>query len=166
MTAEDQERLFSQRASEAVPGIRGYREKDARKETDRLFREHLAGCLDGLVESFGGIRTVAEEEGDVDMVDDLERIGERFGRTARALRSADYAGCPFLEGGETDDEQISRICAYDLAMLEDLELLSRDIGVLKYETIGTLTLREVEGTLASIELRVANRRDIFERRGS
>lgn len=166
MTSEDRERAFIQRAAEAVPGIRGYRDVEARKETDRLLREHLAERLDGLVEKFGEIRSVADEEGDVDMVDDLERIGERFGRTAEALRAADTSGIPFFEEGEADDQQISRLCAYDSAMLEDLELLSRDIGALKYETIGTLTLREVEGTLASIELRVANRKDLFERSDS
>ena len=32
---------------------------------------------------------------------------------------------------------------------------------LKYETIGNLTLREIEGTLAAIELKITNRKDVL-----
>lgn len=158
----DAEKEFLDRAGEAVPGIRGYRDPEARSETDGLLRDHLAACLDGLSEKFGEIRAVADEEGDVDMMDDVDRILERMDRTASALRSADYSGCAFFGEAGVEDEGLDRVCAYDSAILGDLDLLSNDIHALKYETIGTLTLREVEGTLASIELRVANRKDIFE----
>jgi hypothetical protein len=163
MSGTEQEKAFLARAAEAIPGIPGYRERSGRRRTDEQLRDFLAGCIDDLVGKFDEIRSVADEEGDVDMVEDLQRLGERFGRTADALRTADYSGCGFFDDESPEDEQISRICGYDLAMLEDLELLSSDIGALKYESIGTLTLREVEGTLASIDLRVANRKDLFER---
>ena len=162
MSGNDQERAFLDRVGAAIPGIRGYRDPGARGETDGALRSHLAERIDALVARLGEIRAVAGEEGDVDMADDLDRIAERFARTAGSLRAADYSGCGFFAGAPVHEEGLSRICAYDAAILDDLELLSSDIQALKYETIGTLTLREVEGTLASIELRVVNRRDMFE----
>lgn len=162
MSGPDPEKTFMEKAGAAVPGIPGYREPAARRETDSRLRGYLASRLDELSGKFGEIRAVAEEEGDVDMVDDLDRIAERIGRTAEALRSADYAGCAFFGDAAADERQLGRVCSYDTAMLEDLELLAADILSLKYEAIGTLTLREAEGTVASIELRIANRRDIFE----
>jgi hypothetical protein len=96
------------------------------------------------------------------MIEDLDRLAERIGRTSEGLRSADYSGCGFFLQPEVPEDQFERICAYDTAMLDDLELLSNDVEALKYESIGSLTLREVEGTLASIELRLVNRKDLFE----
>ena len=162
MPDEDPEKKFLDRAGAVIPGIAGYRDRGVRVRTDDQLRSHLASGLDGLMERLRAIRDVADEEGDLDMVEDLDRISERLGRTGETLRAADYSGCRFFEQADVEEELFSRVYSYDSAMLEDLELLSRDIHELKYESIGTLTLREVEGTLASIELRIVNRKDLFE----
>lgn len=159
---QDPEKAFLERAGKVIPGIGGYREAAARRETDERLRGHLASRLDEMESRLGAIRDAADEEGDVDMVDDLDRIRERVVRTAEGLRGADYGGCRFFSEEAVAEGQLARICSYDSAMLEDLELLSSDVEGLKYEAIGTLTLREVEGTVASIELRMANRRDLFD----
>ncbi len=159
---QDAEQAFLHRAGSLLPGIGGYRSAAARRETDAQVRGHLASRLDDMAARPAAIREVASGEGDLDMVDDLERIHERIGRTAESFRGADYGTCRFFSEEAVDEGLIARICSYDTAMLEDLALLLADVEGLKYETIGTLTLREVEGTLASIELRMANRRDLFD----
>ncbi len=162
MPDQDPEKAFLDKAGSLIPGIGGYRDAAARRGTDEQVRGHLASRLDDLAARFIAIREAADGEGDLDMVDDLDRIHERIGRTAEALRGADYGKCRFFSDGAVEEGLLSRICSYDTAMLEDLDLLTADVEDLKYETIGTLTLREVEGTLASIDLKLANRRDMFD----
>jgi hypothetical protein len=158
----DAEKTFLDKVAQRVPGLAGYREASARRETDLQLREHIAGELELLRSRVAEIREVAEEEQDPDMVDDITRLDERLDRTAGALRSADYGSAEFFTRAEMQEQELARVYEFDSAMLEDLDLLSRDVGGLKYDNIGTLTLREVEGTLASIELRVANRKHLFE----
>ncbi len=162
MPDQDPEKAFLEKAGRVIPGIGGYRDAAARRMTDEQVRGHLASRLDDLAARFLAIREAADGEGDIDMVDDLDRIHDRIGRTVEALTSADYSACRFFSEGAVEESLLSRICSYDTAMLEDLDLLSADVENIKYETIGTLTLREVEGTLASIDLRMANRRDMFD----
>ena len=158
----DAEKSFLTKLSGLIADAAGYRDQGARLETDRLVREYIAGEIDQLREKMGKLKAAAEEEGEEDMEDDLDRIDARMERTNEALRGADYKEASFFGQPQVPEEGLGRVCASEQALLEDLELLVRDVMGMKYETIGTLTLREIEGTLAAIELKVANRKDVFE----
>jgi hypothetical protein len=162
MAMPQSEKNFLEKVADLIPGLSGYRAKESRRDTDKRLREYIAGRLDELRPRIEEIKLVATDEGDLDMLDDLGRLDSRLQRTADALRFADYGYSGFFDQVKIREEELDRVYAYDEAILGDLELLSRDLGAIKYDTIGTLTLREVEGTLASIELRVANRKDLFD----
>jgi len=119
----------------------------------------VAAELEALRVRMGELKAAADEEGEEDMLDDLDRIDVRMERTVEALRAGDQTS-PFF-AGPVDDGHLTKVCAYDLAILEDVALLVRDTMGLKYETIGNLTLREIEGTLAAIELKITNRKDVL-----
>lgn len=165
MSVPESEKEFLEVTAGRVPGVAGYRGAVSRRETDLRIREHLVEELDALSTKAGEIRSAAGEEGDVDMAEDVARLLERLERTAAELRSAEYGSAPFFTREELSETELNQIHGHDLALLEDLDLLARDMESLKYETIGTLTLREVEGTLASIELRIANRKHLLESPG-
>jgi len=159
--AESAERSFMLAAERRMPGVAGYRDPESRRETDRKLRDHVAGQLGHLAAKVGEIRKVADDEGDADMADDLSRLEERFRRTAEAISASAPPEQEFLGRAAMRSEELTHVHSNDAAMLEDLDLLGKDMGTLKYETIGTLTLREVEGTLASIELKVSNRKHLL-----
>ena len=156
------EQGFLRKLAMIISDAQGYRDPGVRTETDKLMREHIAGELDGLRKKMGELKAAAEEEGEEDMGDDLDRIDARMERTSEALCSADYKDLKFFGTADISDEGLGKVCAYDHALLEDLDLLVGDVMGMKYETIGTLTLREVEGTLAAIELKITNRKDVFD----
>ena len=164
MTADAEGALLRQ-MGRSIPDAPGYRAAEGRARTESLIREHVAGGLQKLREKLAGLKASAEEEGEEDMLDDLDRIDERMARTIETLNAADYTGVPFFSQPEVTDHQLARVCTYDKALLEDLDLLTTDIMGIRYETIGNLTLREAEGTLAAIELKITNRKDAFETAG-
>jgi len=162
MAMPQSEKNFLEKVADRIPGLAGYRAKEARRDTDKRLREFIASQIDRHRLRVEEIKRAATDEGDLDMLDDLGRLDARMQRTADALRFADYGYSGFFDQVKIREEELDRIYAYDEAILGDLDLLTRDVGGLKYASIGTLTLREVEGTLASIELKVANRKDVFE----
>ncbi|HZI92931.1 MAG TPA: hypothetical protein VFE84_01705 [Patescibacteria group bacterium] len=143
----------------------GYRDVAMRARTDQLIREHIAADLERLQAKVEELKTSATDEGEEDMLEDLDRLDTRLARTIEALRGADYSGVRFLAEPAVSEAQLGRVCSYDRALLEDLELLANDVMGMKYETIGNLTLREAEGTLAAIEMKVTNRKDAFDMSG-
>ena len=151
--------------TELFPEAAGYGALETRGGTDTLLRAHICSELGHLKEKIAGLKASALDEGEEDMLDELDKIEVRMTRTIDALRAADYSDTAFFSRSEVSDENLERICSYDRELIDDLELLATDIMAMKYETIGNLTLREAEGTLASIELKVTNRRYIFETGG-
>ena len=161
----DAETIFLKKLAGLIPGAAGYREAAGRAQTDLQVREHIASELERLSGRINELKASAEEEGEEDMAFELGRIDERMARTIAAVRGADYAGVPFFTAAALDPKHLARACAYDTALMEDLDLLASDVMSMKYETIGNLTLREAEGTLAAIELKITNRKDVFETSG-
>jgi len=161
----DAEARFMAKLAELLPTTEGYARLAARTLTDEMLRSHICSELAQLREKIADLKASAGEEGEEDMLEELDKIDVRMERTVDALRSADYADTPFFRNEEVSEEDLERICSYDRELIDDLELLTTDIMAMKYETIGNLTLREAEGTLASIELKVTNRRYVFETGG-
>ena len=162
----DAETKFMAKIAELLPGTAGYGVFEARGETDTLLRAHICSELERLKEKIAYLKASALDEGEEDMLEELDKIEVRMTRTIDALRAADYTDTPFFRQKEVSVEDLDRICSYDRELIDDLELLTIDVMAMKYETIGNLTLREAEGTLASIELKVTNRRYIFETGGA
>ncbi|MGH9867218.1 MAG: hypothetical protein ACREAA_03515 [Candidatus Polarisedimenticolia bacterium] len=144
-------------------GAAGYGDEASRTSTEARLRDGLVEEMARLRAKIDELMRAAEEEGEEDMRDDLGRIGERMERTADALAGGEATA--FAGRGEVSPADRELVSGYDLQLLEDMELLQRDVMGMKYETIGTLTLREVEGTLAAIELKVVNRKDVLETSG-
>ena len=155
------ENRFMELVAELIPGTKGYRSSSTRRDTDAKVREFISVELEGLRGKMAELMAASEEEGEEDMLHDLGLIDSRMERTIDALRGADYGDSAFFSEGEVDDRALETVCDHDRALLEDLDLLKRDVTGMKYETIGNLTLREIEGTLAAIELKVVNRKDVL-----
>lgn len=161
----DEETRFMAKLAELLPEAEGYAALESRAATDAHLRTHICSELERLKEKIAGLKASALDEGEEDMLEELDKIEVRMTRTIDALRDADYSATPFFTRDGVSGEDLERICSYDRELIDDLELLTTDIMAMKYETIGNLTLREAEGTLASIELKVNNRRYIFETGG-
>ena len=149
-------------------GVRLQVEGDAHHavgELDELLRAHVASELARLRGRIDVLKTAASDEGEEDMVEDLDQIDARMVWAIEALRDVEHGGLPFFAQAQVQEGQLARVCAYDQELLDDLALLASDVTNLKYETIGNLTLREAEGTMAALEMKIANRAWIFEADG-
>ncbi len=141
--------------------VAGYADLKDRPVTEAAVRAAVAGTLDRLRAKLADLKTAATEEGEEDMIHELDKIDIRMERVTAALREADTSGYSFLSAGEAGTDTVDAVSRYDEALMADTKLLAGDVMALKYETIGNLTLREVEGTMAAIEIRAANRADLF-----
>ncbi|HEY3174656.1 MAG TPA: hypothetical protein VGK94_02735 [Candidatus Polarisedimenticolia bacterium] len=159
------EERFLETIAGLIPEARGYRAWEGRADTDERLRTHVAMELERLRVKIAELKAAASDEGEEDMLHELDKIDVRMERTIEALQSAAYAGLPFFAKADAAESDLTRICAYDQELLDDLGLLTTDVMGMKYETIGNLTLREAEGTLAAIELKITNRGYIFEKGG-
>src|SRR5205814_5148405 len=82
-----------ERLMNEVPGFKGYRERDLRRDADRLQREHLAARLEEVKRALNAV-AAALSRGDLDPINEVETARKRLDKVASRIRYAErgYSG--------------------------------------------------------------------------
>ena len=105
----------------AIPGFRGYREKELRRDADRLQREHLASRLEQAKKSLDGLAAAASRTGALDAINDIETARKRLDKVVARIRYADRGYAGFFATIKVDEAALDRVYRYDLALLGGVE---------------------------------------------
>jgi hypothetical protein len=119
-----------EKALSYIPGYRGYKEKEIRRETDRLVRMQASSRLKDAIDTLRrSLALVAPRMGEGDR-ELAERVLSRFDaikqRTERAVSG--YAG--FFDVVKVREEKLNRMLEYDVGLLgkaEELRTLSESL---------------------------------------
>lgn len=101
-----------------IPGYRGYKDKEQRRDCDRMVRHMIATRLQerkAIVD-----RAIAESSRkfQFDNLEPLELVKRKLERVADLVRHAPAGYSGFFDTGEIGPEQLDRIYANDAAVLE------------------------------------------------
>ena len=111
-----------------VPGLGTYRDREKRRETDKKIREQVAA---GLQETREGLkRTMLEfsRSGKGEILIDLDHLSAQIQQMADTIRFASYGYGGIFDLDKIREEEIHRLCSFDLALKEDAEKLQGKIG--------------------------------------
>jgi hypothetical protein len=112
---------FLEKIANAVPGFKGYREKELRRDADRIGREHLAGQLDACKKTLNEWADAATRSGGLDALNDVETARKRLDKVANRIRYADRGYAGFFDAIKVDEAMLARVYEFDLALLGDVE---------------------------------------------
>jgi hypothetical protein len=113
---------FLERIANAVPGFKGYREHELRRDADRIHREHLAAQLDACKKSLDAWASEATRApGGLDSINDIETARKRLDRVANRIRYADRGYSGFFDVVKVDEALLARVYEFDLGLLGDVE---------------------------------------------
>ena len=121
--AKEQMSLF-ERVLSGVPGIKGYKEKELRRETDKAYRNVLAKQLEDQKTRLDGVQAELAAGGQLGLLDDLERSGKKLQRLADRVRTATYGYAPLFDLVKVKEEQLDALMKFDRDMFEDVERIS------------------------------------------
>lgn len=119
-----------QKLTKSIPGFSGYMEREQRRGADKLLREFLSDEIDDIIERVERIASDWADEGDLDWVNDLERLSGRLNRAADDLRYADYGYSGFFDLVKIDEEDLHRFYEYDLSLRSFIADISDDVDAL------------------------------------
>jgi hypothetical protein len=101
----------------AVPGFKGYREKELRRDADSLQREHLASRLEQSKKALDGLAAAASRTGALDVINDIETAKKRLDKVVARIRYADRGYSGFFDTIKVDDGALDRVYRFDLSLL-------------------------------------------------
>jgi hypothetical protein len=130
--AKKQMRL-SERIVAAIPGFRGYKEKELRRESDKLIRNHLHRKLS---ESKDDLKTIFQKLSDrryFDVLTDMDRLMAKADRVTEKVNHASYGYSGFFDIVKVKEENLDRMIDFDNKLVDAADALAADVDVFKAE---------------------------------
>jgi hypothetical protein len=121
----DEERTMSQRLMKLLPGWRGYRIKEERRNADRILRDQLKARLSHAQESIKDIRTALVE---AKLEDDYTAIDSLTSRTERLISQishADYGYRPYFDEIKIREDDLMNMLRFDTWFVEQVQEFDR-----------------------------------------
>ncbi len=106
-----------ERIASAIPGFKGYREKELRRDADKLQREHLANQLEECKRALNSVADAATRGGGLEVINDVETARKRLDKVIARIRFADRGYAGFFDAVKVDEAMLERVYQFDLGLL-------------------------------------------------
>jgi hypothetical protein len=110
-----------------LSGFIGYIDKDRRRDADKMLRETIAQRYEELWSRISELQRQLVSEGKLELVDDLESAAIKLRGFINRIKGAAYGYTGFFDAVRVNKEELERLYAYDLALLEGVDQLSSAI---------------------------------------
>jgi len=127
---------LSERIAAFIPGFRGYKEKEIRRESDRLIRNHLYLKLSA---DKNDLRELAQKLTDrryFDVMTDLDRLQAKMDRVVEKVNHASYGYSGFFDAVKVKEDSLDRMIDFDNKLLDGVNDLTAQVGVFKADFVG------------------------------
>ncbi len=125
------ERLASQ-----IPGFRGYRAKEHRRDADKMLRVTVAQRVDEQWRRLTEVQRQLAAAGEFGYLDDLEAIAIRLRTFSDQIRTASYGYAGLFDALKIEDAELATLYAYDTTLLDLTDEIRQGVDRLE-DTIGT-----------------------------
>jgi HAMP domain-containing protein len=115
----------------AIPGYGGYRDKQLRRDADRLLREHIATELAEQGRNLPGLQRQLIDAGQLRLVDDLERVSRGLQTLGDQVRTAARGYSGFFDAVKVREAELDALYEFDQELLAEISHLSEGISALE-----------------------------------
>ena len=141
-----------ERIAAFVPGFHGYKEKEIRRESDRLIRNHLYMKLEVERTYLKDLEQKLADRRYFDVLTDMDRLVAKMDRVVEKVNHAPYGYSGFFDAVKVKEENLDNMIAFDNKLLDGINVLAvNEAALLKVyiEILGGVTAH----LLGSIKLR-------------
>jgi len=144
-----------------IPGLRTYLDREMRREVDKMERDWIAGQVDRARQGVQAKIRDWSRSGNLaglGLASSLEKLLDRF---ANRIRHAEYGYSGIFDAVKVREEEMERLYAFDLALIEQVEELAARIEALP-TTASEPDVRLVLEAAEAADRRFDERSTIFE----
>jgi len=127
------EMRLSERILAEIPGFRGYKEKELRRESDRLIRNHL---YLKLTEARKDLKEIFQKLSDnrlQEVLTDMDRFIMRFDRVSEKINHASYGYAGFFNVVKVNEEKLDNMIEFDNGLIDDVDKIVAETTAFKKE---------------------------------
>jgi hypothetical protein len=141
----EQSKNWFERMAEHVPGYRGYKKKELRREADKAQRLYIAERLDAIRVGLDDLKLDLVNRGDLGTLSLVDVIIRKLHTVADRIRFADYGYAGLFDTQKVDEAVLDQLYAFDQQL---------DGGVTEMETLKAALSADspsLKGDLALLE---------------
>ena len=101
-----------------IPGFKGYMERQARRDSDKLIRDTIFNRFRELESQVSAIQRDFISHGEIAYVDDLEAAAIKLRTFADRVRTAPRGYSSLFEAVKINQEELAKLYEYDAALLD------------------------------------------------
>ena len=145
-----------------IPGFKGYREQELRRDADRMVREHLVSLL---AEVHGKIRRATGDlakAARLKQIGQLDSLGKRLEKLTDMLRYADAGYTGWFAAVKVKEADLDRLYEYDVSLkqfIADLDAAVTELVALPDDQMAD-ALGKANGALDELDHMIKNREQV------
>ena len=120
-----------ERIAAFVPGFRGYKEKEIRRESDRLIRNHLYLKLQVEKTDLRDLEQKLADRRYFDVLTDMDRLVAKMDRVVEKINHASYGYSGFFDAVKVKEGNLDSMIAFDNKLLDGINALTAEIDAFK-----------------------------------
>lgn len=109
-----------------IPGFRGYREKEHRREADALQRDWLADRLQRSKRGLDDLAGTLANAGQIDLVPPCDRLRGRLDKLIGRIRGTMQGDSVFFDPVQVDEAVLDRVYRHDAEIMDRVEELAEE----------------------------------------
>lgn len=158
--SEDQQHVL-ERLVKGLPGIRGYTDKEARRDADYRVRQLIADELNRTRDSLLECQNRLLKQGGLAFLDDLDVAVNKVQNLSDRVRTASYGYAGLFDTVRIGKEQLNALFNFDVAMLKDVARMESAVAALRTSLADQTTVAaQIDQTIAA----AADMTQLFDRR--
>jgi hypothetical protein len=132
-----------------VPGYKGYKEKEMRREADKLLREQLARQFEEQRRRIPDLQKQLIASGQIGFLDDLESGVMKLQFLIDRLKTASYGYAGFFDAIKVKEEQLDALYEFDNALMDEVSKVAAGINQVSEAIRAKESVAEVIADLVS-----------------
>jgi len=144
-----------------LPGIKGYREKEIRRDADKQVRDNLARRLESRRRKLTALQSDLLDSGGLMWMDDVERVVGRLQLFIDRIKTASYGYAPLWGINKVKEDDLDRLVAFDQDLYAQLGPLDEAIGKLEQAVKANEGIKEAMRSIGDL---LAGLNETFNRR--
>ncbi|MCA1568323.1 MAG: hypothetical protein LC803_22295 [Acidobacteria bacterium] len=162
-------RNWLERAAEFIPGYSGYQQQEARRDSDKLYREYLSNRLRATKTVLTDAMLALTAHDGLNMLGTIDRSIRKLDRAENQIRFASYGYRGFFDTVRIQEAQLDELYGFDLSLSENVANIEKAaqtlrLSVVDKEEIATM-IANVDASLDELERAWQRRTDVINQFG-
>jgi hypothetical protein len=119
-----------------IPGYKGYKEKELRREADKLLRDTIANRMRTVKTQLDGLQKDLISAGKFDLIDEAGSSATQIQTFIDRVRTASYGYSGLFDATRIKEEDLDRVYEFDIALMGYVERIENAIATARENITG------------------------------